>query len=122
MRRRLLTGLPTADPYKIAVVPTFTVKELAADRLAPQALLDRVAADGMEGLIAKLTTSSYQPGHRTDAWLKHPLIQTAEAIVCGWRPGQRSFTGVLGGLLLGAHDPITGDLVYIGDVTPLTGL
>ena len=56
------------------------------------------------------------PGQRPDSWLKHPLIQTQEVIVCGWRPGQRSFTGTLGGLLLGAHDPDSGDLVYIGDV------
>ncbi|MEV8614756.1 DNA ligase D [Amycolatopsis sp. NPDC051373] len=115
-RRRLLTGLPMPDPFRLAVVPAFTFDELTADRLTPQALLDRVAADGLEGLIAKLKTSTYQPGHRTDTWLKHPLIQTAEGIVCGWRPGQRSFSGILGGLLLGAHDPQTGDLVYIGDV------
>jgi bifunctional non-homologous end joining protein LigD len=43
-------------------------------------------------------------------------VQTREVIVCGWRPGQSGFTGTVGGLLLGAHDPDTGDLVYIGDV------
>ncbi|MGW6928429.1 non-homologous end-joining DNA ligase [Lentzea sp. NPDC054927] len=36
--------------------------------------------------------------------------------MCGWRPGQSGFTGTVGGLLLGAHDPDTGELVYIGDV------
>jgi bifunctional non-homologous end joining protein LigD len=48
--------------------------------------------------------------------MKHPLIQTQEVILCGWRPGQNRLTGVLGGLLLGAYDPDTGDLIYIGDV------
>jgi bifunctional non-homologous end joining protein LigD len=43
-------------------------------------------------------------------------VQTREVIVCGWRPGQSGFTGTVGGLLLGAHDPDTGELVYIGDV------
>ncbi|GAB2798000.1 ATP dependent DNA ligase [Amycolatopsis magusensis] len=33
-----------------------------------------------------------------------------------WRPGQRGFAGTLGSLLLGTHDPDTGQLVYIGDV------
>jgi bifunctional non-homologous end joining protein LigD len=43
-------------------------------------------------------------------------VQTREVIVCGWRPGQSGFTGTVGGLLLGAHDPDTGELVYLGDV------
>ncbi|GAB2792679.1 ATP-dependent DNA ligase [Amycolatopsis magusensis] len=69
-----------------------------------------------QGIIAKRRDAPYTPGKRTDAWLKHPLIQTQEVLVCGWRPGQRSFAGTLGSLLLGAHDPSTGELIYIGDV------
>lgn len=45
-----------------------------------------------------------------------------EVIICGWRPGQNRLSGSLGGLLLGGHDPDTGDLIYIGDVGLLTGL
>ncbi|GLZ35002.1 DNA ligase D [Lentzea sp. NBRC 105346] len=115
-RRRLLTSLPMPDPYLVAVVRAFTFDELAADRTTPEQLLGRVAVDGLEGLVAKRRDSLYTPGKRTDAWLKHPLVQTREVIVCGWKPGQRSFTGTLGGMLLGAHDPATGELVYIGDV------
>ena len=115
-RRRLLTSLPMPDPYLVAVVRAFTFDELAADRTTPEQLLGRVAADGLEGLVAKRRDSLYTPGKRTDAWLKHPLVQTREVIVCGWRPGQRSFTRTLGGMLLGAHDPATGELVYLGDV------
>lgn len=37
-------------------------------------------------------------------------------------PGQNRLSGSLGGLLLGGHNPDTGDLVYIGDVGLLTGL
>ncbi|HEX5407762.1 MAG TPA: DNA ligase D [Pseudonocardiaceae bacterium] len=115
-RRRLLAELPMPDPYRVSVIPAFTFDELAADRVTPAMLLDRVAAEGKEGLVAKLRSSTYVPGRRPDAWLKHPLIQTREVIVCGWRPGQNRFTGMLGGLLLGAHDRATGDLVYLGDV------
>ena len=115
-RRRMLTQLPMPDPYRISVVQAFTFDELTADRLTPQNLLDRAAAAGHEGLVAKLRTSTYVPGRRPDSWLKHPLIQTQEVLICGWRPGKRGFAGKLGGLLLGAHDPDTGDLVYIGDV------
>ncbi|WP_084628650.1 DNA ligase D [Amycolatopsis nigrescens] len=115
-RRRLLAELPMPDPYRVAVVPAYTFDQLAADRRTPQDLLDRVSAAGMEGLICKLRTSAYQSGERPETWLKHPLIRTQEVILCGWRPGQRSFAGTLGGLLLGAHDPGTGELVYLGDV------
>ncbi|WP_436497187.1 DNA ligase D [Actinokineospora sp. HUAS TT18] len=115
-RRARLEQLAMPDPSLVSVVPAFTFDELAADGLTPQDLLDRAATEGFEGLVAKLRNSTYQPGKRPDSWLKHPLIQTQEVIVCGWRPGQSRFTGILGGLLLGAHAPDTGDLVYIGDV------
>lgn len=115
-RRRLLTSLPMPDPFHVAVLPSFSAVELAAERLTPQRLLERVAAEGHEGLVAKRLDSPYLPGKRPDFWCKHPLVQTREVIVCGWRPGQSGFTGTVGGLLLGAHDPNTGELVYIGDV------
>ncbi|MEV6609763.1 DNA ligase D [Kutzneria sp. NPDC051319] len=115
-RREALTGIAMPDPYLVSVVPAFTADDLAADRLTAQRLLERIAGDGHEGLVAKARTAPYSPGKRTDAWLKHPLIQTQEVVVCGWRPGQNRLAGSLGGLLLGAHDPITADLVYIGDV------
>ncbi|WP_370973849.1 DNA ligase D [Amycolatopsis sp. cg9] len=115
-RRQQLLALPMPDPYRVAVVRGFTFTELDADRCTPAHLLAHVAAAGHEGLVAKNRRAVYTPGKRTDAWLKHPLIQTTEVIVCGWRPGQGSFAGKVGGLLLGAHDPDTGDLCYIGDV------
>ncbi|PRY38657.1 DNA ligase D [Umezawaea tangerina] len=115
-RRALLARLPMPDPHLVSVVPAVTFDELAADRLTPATLLDRLTAEGHEGLIAKLRSSPYLPGERPGYWLKHPLVQTREVVVCGWRPGKQSFGGTLGGLLLGGHDPDTGDLVYLGDV------
>ncbi|ONI90795.1 hypothetical protein ALI144C_02230 [Actinosynnema sp. ALI-1.44] len=115
-RRAQLERLPMPDPYRVAVVPAFTFDALAADRITPEKLLDRVTRAGHEGLIAKLRTSTYVPGQRPDSWMKHPLTQTQEVIVCGWRPGQNRLAGTLGGLLLGAHHPDTGALQYIGDV------
>lgn len=115
-RRALLTQLEMPDSYRISIVPAFTFDALAAERMTPQKLLDRIAGEGHEGLIAKHRSSRYVPGRRTDFWLKHALTLTQEVIICGWRPGQRSFSGTLGGLLLGGHDRDTGELVYIGDV------
>ncbi|WIX83053.1 hypothetical protein QRX50_20970 [Amycolatopsis carbonis] len=68
------------------------------------------------GLVVKARTSKYRPGRRSPEWLKHPLIQTQEVVIGGWRAGQGGREGLLGGMLLGAHDRDTGDLVYIGDV------
>ncbi|AGM07098.1 DNA ligase D [Amycolatopsis keratiniphila] len=115
-RRRQLTALPMPDPYRVEVVRGFTFTDLAADRRTPRHLLDHVKASGHEGLVAKLRTAAYTPGRRSNAWLKHPLTQTTEVIVCGYRPGQGRLDGLMGGLLLGAHDPDSGDLLYIGDV------
>jgi len=115
-RRGLLAGLAMPDPVRISVVRQFTFTELAADRRTPQDLLDHVAATGHEGLVAKRLSAPYVAGKRPDYWCKHALIQTTEVIICGWRPGQNRLSGNLGGLLLGGHDPDTGDLVYIGDV------
>ncbi|WP_414937910.1 DNA ligase D [Amycolatopsis sp. cmx-11-51] len=115
-RRERLTQLPMPDPYRLSVVRRFTFTELDADRRTPEHLLEHVVASGHEGLVAKHRTSVYSPGRRSDAWLKHPLTQTTEVIVCGYRPGQGRIAGRMGSLLLGAHDPGTGDLVYLGDV------
>ncbi len=113
-RRRLLAELDLTGA--VAVVPAFTHEELAAAGLAPRDLLDRAAQAGYEGLLAKRLESRYYPGRRTLEWVKHPLIQTQEVIVCGWRPGKGRRDGMVGGLLLGAHDPATNELVYLGDV------
>jgi bifunctional non-homologous end joining protein LigD len=115
-RRAQLAALAMPDPYRISVVRAFTYTELTADRRTPRDLLGHVAATGHEGLVAKLLRSPYAPGKRPEYWCKHALIQTTEVIICGWRPGQNRLSGNLGGLLLGGHDPGTGELVYIGDV------
>jgi bifunctional non-homologous end joining protein LigD len=114
-RRRLLTGLGLPADGPVAVVPAFTHAELASDGLTPHDLLDRAAAAGYEGVVAKRLASRYYPGRRSPEWLKHPLIQTQEVLVCGWRPGKGRRDGMIGGLLLGAYDP-AGGLVYLGDV------
>jgi bifunctional non-homologous end joining protein LigD len=113
-RRRLAALRFPAGP--VEVVPAFTHADLAAGGRSPDDLLARAAEAGYEGLIAKRLESRYHPGRRTLEWLKHPLIQTQEVVVCGWRPGKGRRDGMVGGLLLGAHDPATGELVYLGDV------
>ncbi|MGW6928430.1 ATP-dependent DNA ligase [Lentzea sp. NPDC054927] len=65
-RRHQLAELPMPDPFRITVVPSFTTGDLTAERLTPQRLLERVAAEGHEGLVAKRLDSPYLPGKRPD--------------------------------------------------------
>ncbi|WP_027945352.1 non-homologous end-joining DNA ligase [Amycolatopsis taiwanensis] len=115
-RRELLEQLSPPDPNVLAIPPSYRHADLAAAGLTPNGLLEVAARSHLEGVIAKLSTSHYSPGRRGPAWMKYPLFRTQEVVVGGWRAGQGRRSGTLGALLLGAHDPATGRLRYIGDV------
>lgn len=115
-RRWLLEQLPLPAGGPVSVAPAFGHDQLAALGLTPAELLRRAEDAGYEGLVAKSRDGRYHPGRRSPGWLKHPLVHTQEVIVCGWRPGKGRATGMVGGLLLGAHDPATDELIYLGDV------
>lgn len=115
-RRELLEQIEPADKNLAAIPPSYRHADLVAHGMTPQSLLDVAAERGLEGLVTKASASRYHPGRRSPDWVKHPLIQTQEVVICGWRPGQGRITGTFGGLLLGAHHPKTGNLTYIGDV------
>lgn len=111
-RRELLEALDWETTEGRVVVPPY----YPATEIDPDTLLQIVREHNLEGLIAKYLDSPYQPGKRSTLWTKHALTTTQEVIIGGWHPGQGRRTGTIGSLLLGAHDPHTGDLVYIGDV------
>ncbi|QGN32394.1 ATP-dependent DNA ligase [Microlunatus sp. Gsoil 973] len=73
---------------------------------------------GMEGMVAKRRSSTYQPGGRGQTWVKIKNFHTQEVVVGGWRPGNGRRSGTVGSLLIGV--PIAGDhkgrLRYIGRV------
>ncbi|WP_298795700.1 non-homologous end-joining DNA ligase [uncultured Pseudonocardia sp.] len=115
-RRQVLEGIEPTDRDLVAITPAYRHTDLAAAGMTPQDLLGIAGDRGLEGLVAKFRSSTYRPGRRSPAWLKHPLIQTLGVVIGGWRPGQGNRAGTVGGLLLGAHDRDTGQLLYIGDV------
>ncbi len=45
-------------------------------------------ATGLEGIIAKLRRSRYEPGRRSSAWLKLKIRPEQELVVGGWTPGE----------------------------------
>jgi bifunctional non-homologous end joining protein LigD len=69
---------------------------------------------GMEGVVAKRHTSTYEPGKRSQAWRKVKHVRTQEVIIGGWRPGNGRRAGRIGSLMLGIPDD--GGLRYVGQV------
>lgn len=75
-------------------------------------MLARARRAGWEGIIAKRTDVSYQPGSRSEDWLKLKLQYRAEFVVGGWTEPRRT-RPYLGALLLGAYDS-GGVFTYVG--------
>lgn len=69
---------------------------------------------GLEGIVAKRLTSTYQPGQRSRAWVKIKNVRTQEVVVGGWTPGNGRRAGGIGALLLGV--PGANGLDYAGKV------
>lgn len=81
----------------------------------PADLLQVASDNALEGVVAKRLTSRYRPGQRSRDWVKVPLVHTQEFVIVGWTPGSGRREGMIGSLLLGAHNQ-HGDLVYAGQV------
>ena len=68
---------------------------------------------GLEGMIAKLKTSRYEPGRRSKAWLKVKIRREQEVIVVGYEPGKGARAD-LGSLILAVNED--KELRYVGEV------
>lgn len=66
-------------------------------------LLDATRAQGLEGLVAKRRDSRYQPGRRSDCWIKLKHVRRTSAVIAGWKPGDGGRSGRIGSLLLGVQ-------------------
>jgi bifunctional non-homologous end joining protein LigD len=105
-RRQVLETLDLAG--ETFAVPPSVKDAHGADVLA-------VAKDrGLEGIVVKRRTSTYQPGKRTGDWVKVKNFRTQEVVIGGWTEGKGARAGSLGALLLGI--PSQGGLDYAGKV------
>lgn len=68
----------------------------------------------LEGVLAKRLDSVYEPGRRSDAWLKVKLARRQEFVIGGWTPGKGQFTGSLGAILVGCYDIRPEEAVAMG--------
>jgi DNA ligase D-like protein (predicted ligase)/DNA ligase D-like protein (predicted 3'-phosphoesterase) len=76
------------------------------------AFFEAVKQMGLEGIIAKQRDSTYQPGKRSDSWLKIKTRQTVECIIVGYTRGKGDRTASFGALHL-ARENADG-LKYVG--------
>jgi len=67
---------------------------------------------GLEGVMAKRLGSPYEPGVRSDAWLKIKAVSTIDCVVFGYTRGEGARAGSFGALILGLCDQGKG--VYVG--------
>ncbi|MBA2373331.1 MAG: hypothetical protein H0V74_03895 [Chloroflexi bacterium] len=58
---------------------------------------------GLEGIIAKLRRSPYEPGRRSSAWLKLKIRPEQELVVGGWTPGEGNAKD-LGAIVVGVYE------------------
>jgi bifunctional non-homologous end joining protein LigD len=72
-------------------------------------------AYGLEGIMAKRVTSTYQPGRRSRDWIKIPISATQEVVIVGYKPGEGRRTGTIGSLLV-AVTGADGTLAFAGGV------
>jgi bifunctional non-homologous end joining protein LigD len=70
-------------------------------------LIQSVKAHGFEGLVAKRSTSVYEPGLRSGAWMKMRVNRGQEFVIGGYTRGTRTFDA----LVIGCYE---GDrLIYV---------
>lgn len=74
-------------------------------------MLARVRRDGWEGVIAKRTSSRYEPGVRSKAWLKLKVEHRQEFVIGGWTE-PRNTREHIGAVLLGYFD--RDRFIYVG--------
>ncbi|HEX7323077.1 MAG TPA: ATP-dependent DNA ligase [Mycobacterium sp.] len=56
---------------------------------------------GWEGVVAKKWDSTYQPGRRSESWIKQKHWKTQEVVIGGWRAGEGGRSSSIGSLLMG---------------------
>ncbi len=94
-RRELLEGLNLAGP---AWQTPPALEGEGAD------LLEATREQGLEGIIAKRSGTSYRPGQRSRDWLKVKNFLDLEVVIGGWTTGEGRRSGTIGALLLGVPD------------------
>ena len=65
-------------------------------------------ARGLEGIMAKRMNGRYEPGVRSDNWLKIKADKTCDCVITGYTPGQGGRSPAFGALILGLYENRSG--------------
>ena len=112
-----LTGLELGERRRIleeAVVAADWLQLSPVVEEAGVALFAASAEQGLEGIMAKRTASSYRPGARSRDWLKVKVTFDADVVIVGWTEGEGRRAGGMGSLVMAVYDD--GALRYVGNV------
>lgn len=91
-RRALLqTSLRTSDTVQLSESFNIPAKQM----------LELVRSHGLEGVVAKRLSSTYEQGRRTGAWTKMRVELAQELVIGGYTPGTHGFDAVLVGFYRG---------------------
>ena len=93
-RRAILDELPIVKPH-------WQRTPMQVGPGAGEAMLQAARENALEGIVAKELDSPYQPGRRSDCWLKVKIIQRQELVIGGWIPEQGGRKDHVGALLDG---------------------
>jgi bifunctional non-homologous end joining protein LigD len=113
---RSLLGVPLEDRKRLL---RSVLRETSRVRFAShvvgegEAFMAAAEARGLEGIVAKLRRSRYEPGRRTPAWLKLKIRPEQELVVGGWTPGEGNARD-LGAVAVGVYED--GKLRFAGKV------
>ena len=98
------------------VQPPVHLTPVTRDRAVAHDWLTRFEGAGLDGVIAKPASSTYQPDKRAMIKIKH--ARTAECVVAGFR-WHKTGKDVVGSLLLGLYDD-SGTLQHVGVTSSFT--
>jgi ATP-dependent DNA ligase len=98
------------------VQPPVHLTPVTRDRAIALDWLTRFEGAGLDGVIAKPESSTYQPGKRAMIKVKH--VRTADCVVAGFR-WHKSGKDAVGSLLLGLYDD-AGVLQHVGVASSFT--
>jgi bifunctional non-homologous end joining protein LigD len=73
------------------------VRECPELRASLSDVIEAVRAQGLEGVVAKKLSSSYEPGRRSGAWCKMRINQGQEFVIGGYTVDPKSFDAVIFG-------------------------
>ncbi len=113
---RSLLGVPLEDRKRLL---RSVLRETPRVRFAAhvvgegEAFMEAARERGLEGIVAKLRRSRYEPGRRTPAWLKLKIRPEQELVVGGWTPGEGNARD-LGAVAVGVYED--GKLRFAGKV------